>query len=329
MLTRNKILLAKTEVTEGVDSVPTAATDSILVIEPEVSPNSDVLARQVVDASFSPFGNVVTVREQSFTFGTEMRPIGAIPTAAAPLRENPLFVACGMSPSYAASSCVYRPRTTWPANNSVTLYAFIDGLLHVGIGCRGNMSLAAEVGQYGRYSWTIRGTFAPLTFPTPGAGDGIRDAAFPTPTYQAFAIDPYPVLGTALSVLGYTGCAAAISIDLQNDIQRRVCMQNANGVASFIIAGRNPTGDVDPEAVIRATFDMWGRWANGTKGMVSFSIGTTIAAAGNGRILVEAPASQIGQMVYRDRNGILVFGIPFGLNRLASAGDDELAITYS
>ena len=48
LLTRKALLLAKRETVAGVDAVPTAALDSVLVNDPEFSVDPNVLEREFV-----------------------------------------------------------------------------------------------------------------------------------------------------------------------------------------------------------------------------------------------------------------------------------------
>ena len=58
LLTRNVVLLAKIESTEGVDPTPDKDVDSILVINPTPSIQADELRRQIAVGHLSPTGTV-------------------------------------------------------------------------------------------------------------------------------------------------------------------------------------------------------------------------------------------------------------------------------
>lgn len=333
MLTRRTLIQAGLETTEGTEVVLGATTSLLALATPATRNEGEVLLRDIVRQNFSRLGHVIGIRQGGVQLQTEFRGIDAIPTAAAPLRENPLYLACGMSPTYAASSCVYRPLTDFGALvNSCTIYAYLDGLLHVYIGCRGTFSVEGSVGQYGRINWNMSGTFAVIST-TPAATDGIRNAAFPSPTYQAALVNPPPWLSCTFTINGYAGIAQALSFDINNTISPREDFTQANGVRSYLITGRDPNGTVNPESVDRGTGanpaqDFWGRWANGTKGVLAFAVGTPVAT-GDGKVAIDMPAIQLGQLTYGDRAGLRVFEAPYSCNATSDTVEDEVSISYS
>src|SRR5438128_1037768 len=168
MLVKKAVILAKLEVTEGTDPTPTAAADALLITQPAFTLNAATVERDIVQATLSPTGFVVGTRTATVTFQTEVRGLNAgsfvRPSAASPIHENPLFIACGMSPSYSAGSCVYNPVSDFTGkpgfgtayNNSATIYAYLDGVLFILTNCHGNLEITSEANQYAKYNWTIR-----------------------------------------------------------------------------------------------------------------------------------------------------------------------------
>jgi hypothetical protein len=326
MLTRKALILAKTETTEGTDASPVAGSDALLVSNPVPSINAEEISRDIIVSHLSPLGSVPGIRSAQITFTTELRGLGAgtLPTASAPLREDPLWQACGFAASYATSSAVYAPDSNPAGVTTCTIYAYLDGILQVMKGCRGNVEIVAEAGNYGRLNWTMQGVFDALSSST-AAGD-IRDAAIPgSPSFQAFSLKPPPVLSASLTVHGVsTLVAQAININMNNDIQQRVDMSAANGIASFVLVNRNPQGTLNPEAFTRNALDVWYKWQESAEAAVQFIAGT---ASGN-RVTVDAPATQFGSPTWGDRNGIRTYELPLRYNASADAGDDEITATW-
>jgi hypothetical protein len=329
MLTRRTVITAKKETVEGTDSAPTPTTDAILAVNPTVEMRGNPVNRPIVTQTFSKLGQVIGTRSGQISFGTEYRGIDAIPSAASPLAENPLFLACGMSPTYAASSAIYKPLTDFGATvNSVTIWAYLDGLLHAFNGCRGSFSFDATVGAIPTYQWTFQGTFTAINL-SPTGTDGVRDVTFPASvTYQAYSVQPPMALGATLTAYGYSAVARQITFDMKNDVQGRESLAAPNGLVSYYINGRDPGGTLDPEAVTRGTSDFWYRWVSAAKGAISFSLGQPVAS-GDGKVQFDAPAVQLGAMTYADRNGIRNFNMPYSCAGNTTAGDDEVTITYS
>ena len=325
MLTRRTLILAKTETVEGTDIVPTAAANALLVSNCTITPQSEMLERDLYLQTLSQLGSVTGVYWGQMTFDTELRGIGAVPTAVAPLREDPLFLACGLSASYAAGSAVYKPISDFTsAVRSATLYAYLDGVLHVMTGSYGNMQMAGNSGQYGKYTWTMQGAVGAISVPYVGT-DAIRDVAFPTPTYQNFNLKPPPLIGTSMNVLGGTDCVQAFAFNMNNNVVRRDCMGAASGIRGFMITGRKPGGTVNPEATTRTLQDYWGKWNDNVTGPITFVVNAS--TVGNW-IDWSMPASQITRMGYGDRNGIRTYELEYTANMVTNAGDDEVLIAY-
>lgn len=329
-LMKRALVLAKTETNEAVDAVPTAAANSLLVSNLSVRNVGEEIERDIILDNFSRLGFVVGVSYGELGFQTELRNIQTQITAAVPLRENPLYLAAGLSPTYAASSVIYQPRSDWGAVvNSATLYFYLDGLLHVFLGARANVALDGTVGQYGRLNWTLQGVFAQINA-APTGSDGVRDATIASagaPTYQAFTVKPPPLLSASLSMHGFTTARVnQITFDMGNELVRRDDMTAANGIASILINGRSPQGTMNPEQETRATHDFWSRWINGTEGAIVWTFGTGSDGQWR-RIRVNIPAGQYKQPTPGDRNGIRIYDMGYTANRVA-AGDDEVQFIY-
>lgn len=335
LLTRKALIAASIEATEGTDAIANAGTGGtnthLLVSNPQVNIVADDIDRDIVKPHLSPLGSIVGAAYGELTFMTELRGKGAAVSAASPLRDNPLWVACGMSPTYAASgtsSVVYKKKSAnaaASANATASLYAYLAGLLHVFTGCRGNVRINAESGRFGTLEWTLRGFFLKIT--TNDNSSGIFDQATPAGSYDAFSTKPPSVLGCTLSVHGVSSLVVqALSLDLQNDIQLRPSMIASNGYAGCVINDSNPQGSINPEAVLRATHDVWARWQAGTEGVITAQIGSSGSTNG---IKINVPAAQYRKPSWADRNGIRTYDIPFSCNAASSAGDDEVEIHFS
>jgi hypothetical protein len=327
-LMRNQVVLAKKEATEGTDPTPTASADSLLVSNITVNPVGEDIPRDIITSSLSPLGTVVGIFYGEATFSTELRNIRTAITEGAPLRENPLYLMAGMSPQYAASSVIYRPKTDWGAVvNSGTLHFYRAGVLHVLTGAYANVACDATNGRFGVLNWSIKGVVAQITTPAAGT-DGIRDVAVPSsPTYQAFNVKPPPVLSAGLAIGGFSSFKVQqLTWDLQNEVVQRDNFNRANGIEAFFISKRDPAGSFNPEQELRATHDFYGLWKSATEASLSFTVGN--AAVAWDRVRFTGGACQYRTPKPGDRNGVNVFEVPFGLNRVTSAGDDEVEIAY-
>ena len=80
---------------------------------------------------------------------------------------------------------------------------------------------------------------------------------------------------------------------------------------------------MDPENVVKATFDFFGKWRNAVEMVFDSAIGED---AGN-IIRITAPKVQFQEMSHEDRDGISTLGITAQLNGVCNVGDDEIVIT--
>lgn len=102
-------------------------------------------------------------------------------------------------------------------------------------------------------------------------------------------------------------------------------MNATEGILSFIVGNRAPSGIMTCEAVLRATSnaDFWSYFDAGTTKALSMVLGTT---AGN-IVTIVTPACKLSAPKYGDREGIRTFDIEFTMAR--SAGNDEMTITLT
>ena len=318
MLKKKSLVLAKIESTYGIDPTPVAANDAILVTNPVAKPVGELLQRNHDRPSLSPLQHSIGMKEYEITFETELKGSGTCNAGGATdIPEiDPLLQACGLAQTLTAEttggagdgSIVYDPAST--GHKSVALYMYEDGIIKKILGCRGSMSANLEAGKHGILNWTFRGFYA-----TPVDGAIASGAAYDNTA-------PQPFLSAALTMGGYSAAVQSLAFDLANEIGKRIDANNANGIAEFLITGRDTNGSLDPEAVTLAVNDFWSHWENSTSKVLSAQLGQT---AGN-IVLITAPA-----MVYReinpgDRNSVRTYDMPFTLAQ--SAGDDELKLTF-
>ena len=100
LLTKSAAVLAKLETTAGVDSLPVVGSDLMLVTEPDVTVDPNILERNIVSCGLSPFPHVVGRKVVTVTFGHELRSNGL--THSGNLADAPtwarLLEACGYAP---------------------------------------------------------------------------------------------------------------------------------------------------------------------------------------------------------------------------------------
>jgi len=194
--------------------------------------------------------------------------------------------------------------------DSVTLYAYFDGLLHKMTGCVGTVNVEAVGGDYGIFNFDFTGNYV----------DPV-DAAMPTnPTYESTS--PQQVESSALTLNNSaTLIASRFSIDLANQVDLREDVNQQDSYAGARISGRQPTVSFDPEMVLEATFDFWAKMKAGTSMPFSARVGTT-----KGNIIrLVCPATQLTNIAYQNRNNTRVYDVTLN----ASGEDDEVKIAFN
>lgn len=255
------------------------------------------------DAAVSQIGVTVTdASPLTLANGAQVTPTVGTPLVAGDIWTIPLS-----PPGYE-----YTPVST--AFSSVTLYMFLDGLLHKMTGCRGTFSADCPGGQFGSFTFTFQGSYV-----------AAEDLALPTAPDYENTLPPQVELA-ALNISGNEAfCAARWAIDIANNVVPRDCVNNNDAFAGVIITGRSPTASFDPEAELVAVHDFWGNLANGT----SLSFGAKVGTVKGNIVQFTCPNVQYTQLAYGDRESIRTFDVTMNLATSdVDVGDNELLIAF-
>ena len=306
-LTRRALILAKVESTYKTDPTPTPAADSVRVFDLNVNPIGEVLEREDVSATLSRLAHGIGSRHVEVTFSTHLKHSGTKDVVS---DIGPLLRACGFAETINATiSVVYDPVSTgW---ESVTIYAYLDGLLFKVLGCRGSVAIAAEVGGWARLNWRFLGHYQAPT-----------DAAIPTGAVFD-STKPQAFIGGTFTYGAFAAKIKGLELDMANELSMEPDPADANGVGTVEIVNRSPAGSLDPQAVTVATRDFFANWLSGTEAALQAVIGAT---TGN-IVTIDAPKCAKREVGYGDRDGVRTFEIPFGMYQ--NAGDDELTLTFT
>lgn len=307
MLSSLHVILAKIEPNPGVDAVPTPGANAILVSNLSVSPVIEKNERNPLSASLSPFLpgkpriGIVEVK-----FSAELKGSG-VPTT--PPEVAPLLQACALRETIGVSDVTYQPVST--DMKKITIYAYLDGMLHKITGCVGNPELLLDAGKPGGFNFSFQGlSQLPIDAAIP-SGAAYDDTKAPVVESIAFSID------------GYSPVASKFQLALNNNITKRDSFNGAGGYAGVEITGRKTAGSFDPEAVTRATYDFWQKMADASPSALTATIGTV---AGN-RCVITASNGVYDSLAWGDRNGKRIYDIPLSFAR--NSGDDEIVIKFN
>ncbi len=267
------------------------------------------LARAVKDASLSPFPSIPGKRSAQISFSTELRGSGA--TGIAP-DYGLLFKGCAMRETIAAgASVIYAPTSDKSDYTKICLTTFIDGLRIMYLGCMGSFSINCPLDGVPTVDWEFE-----------AADFEVSDAALlHGDSYDAET--PEPVLMSGFSFGGFHFDVTNIRFAMNNNVVLRQSANASGGHVNAMVTGRAPSGSFDPEAVLKATDDVFGDWENGAQLLLSVRIGQR---AGN-ICTINAPKCQYSDLGFSDRDGLLSYDAPFRLAR--DAGDDEISIVFT
>ncbi len=148
-----------------------------------------------------------------------------------------------------------------PANGdfeSVTVGEFIgpqtgtSALKNLLTGARGSVSFEFKTGDRVRMALTMQGALG-----TPSDATLLSGITFPSNT-------PPNWLNALLRLHDegsgpYAPCADAMSLNLNNNIEARLCANQASGIQSYVIVDRAGSGNVDPELVNVADHNFFNR----------------------------------------------------------------------
>lgn len=298
-------ILAKIETTYGTAPTPApAAVDAMIGTNVSFTPiEGEEVSRDLYLPYLGNQGVILAGKHAQLEFEVEMAGAGAAGTAP---KYGPLLRICGFAQTLTASTeAVYT--IVEDGVESGTIYFLMDGVRHILLGARGNVSLNMAPKGIPRFRFSLTGmlgTIADATLPA------VTTAGWSTPLECSSA-------NTTMTLHGWNSVAESLSIDLGNTVTPRFLI----GSESVIISDRRTTGTAVVEATTLATMNWFARALDRTRGALSVIHGTV---AGN-IVEIDAPAIEIGKISQGQTDGILNYSLPLSLCPVA--GRDEIAIT--
>jgi hypothetical protein len=308
LLSRKRLILAKTETTYGTDSVP-AGTDAVLVRSLEVTPlESDVVSRDLIRPYYGNSDQLLANTRVRCSFEVELAGSGTAGTAP---RYDALLKSCAMSATIVASTSVtYAPVSS--SFSSCTIVYNVDGVQHKLTGARGTVTMNCQLGQ-----------IPTLQFEMTGIYNAPTDTAQPAVTYSNQATPLIFKEGntSGFQFFSYSGCLSMVSFNLANEIVYRELIGCTKEV---LITDRRPAGEVMIEAPTIATKDYFTIALGSTTGNLTFLHGTT---AGN-RVTFTASQADVTQPTYSDQDGIQMLTLPY-VALPTTAGNNEFSLAFT
>ena len=309
-LTRNRLLLAKSESSYGTTPSPApAGTDAVLVSGLEVEPlRLELKDRELVQGHLGNSAQVVGQSSVGVSFSVELAGSGTAGTAP---RWGPLMKACGFSETVVTSTSVtYAPISS--SFSSVALDFRNDGMKHLILGVRGSVAIEMGAGDLPKLNFTFVGIYgAPTATSNPTA----------TFTNQAAPVAVNADNTTGVSVHSYSACMNAFSLDLANDV---IFRQLAGCSKQVMITDRKPSGSITLELPALGTKDFYSIAAAQTAGSISFQHGQT---AGNIATFTASNCA-FDSPTLEDGDGIQHIVLPFR-PLPTSSGNDEMSLVLT
>jgi len=305
MSPKKYVVLAKIEVTQFTDPVPTASANAILCKNLTYTPLRVESEDRAIQRPY--FGNseqLPILEEAVVEFDVEMAGSGAAGTAP---KWGPLVRACAFAEVIVASTSVtYNPVSS--ALESITLYINRDGRRGKLLGAMGNVTVNMSAKK-----------IPELHFRFVGRYDPISDSALPTtPDYTGFQTPKasIPAWTGTLTLNSIAIKTSAVSVDMANEVSHALWMN----LDTLDITDRKPKGSISMRAEAIATIDPFTLVRNAT--LVPFTL-THGTVAGN-IVTIAAPKVQLVDHAEETFENTMVDRFNTTLN--PDTGNDEFTI---
>lgn len=319
---RNTVLLAKIETTSGTDASPTGTANAMLISKPRLTPlQANNIDRDLVRPYLGGSEQLVGTRYMQCEFTVELVGSGTAGTAP-PI--GPLLRACALAETIIAGTRVdYTPIST--GFESVTIYWYDDGVLHKGLGCRGNIRFSAMAGQRPEAMVTLQGLFATPSAATPGS---TSFASFITPLAVTDANTGDLTLGGTVAATGAPAIAGGTpypSMGLELDMGNSVQFTPLLGGETVDITQRALQGRTQLDLTAAQEVTLYGVVLNATLQAMSLQHGTAAGA----KWILHQPSVQLFEPTKEELNGRRLVGFQTrGVPTPGGSGNDEMRLVF-
>ncbi len=301
-------LLFKTEVTYGLDPVPTGAANAILATDVKLQPMEGTDVDRDLDLPYyGAQGTIPNELHAKLSFKVELSPSGTAGTAPG---WGPLLRACGVAQVVSAGvSVTYNPVTD--NHESGTFYLHKDGTRYMMRGARGNAKIMVNAQGIPYLEFAFTGLFSQPS-----------DQTFPTPVLTAFKA---PQVASSTNTPTFLINAVALvmrsfTLDMKNDVENRFLI----GAEAILITDRSEMIETVVEAQLLAAFNPFALAAAQTTVPVSL-----VHGVGAGKITtLTVPAAQMMRPQGLEQNQNIVEW-PLSLAPLPVAGNDQWTLTLT
>jgi hypothetical protein len=308
---RNQAIFVEIEAVPGTAETLVGA-DAVQVMNLNPNPAEDLrlIEREIIRSSLNPEQAVYGGALFGFQFEVELKGSGTIDGQP---RFGDLLRACGIDETITAStSVVYNPLSDLTQHETVTIGYQEGGNFRIVKGCRGTVSLNLTAGQYGKFTFNMKGRIHSET-----------QTAAPTPSFETTV--PRAFVGATFVIGGFAAPIEALTLDVGNTIAVGANPNNADGFSTLMtITARQTRGTVNPERELIGTKDYIGLFRAGTNQAIQ--TGVIGSVAGN-RFALAIPNAYFRNVSPEDRDELLTYGIEFGARDTNGIDDFTLTMT--
>jgi len=302
---RKLATLAKLETTYGTDAVPTGATNAMQFTNVTVTPiEGDEVSRDLMLPYLGNSGVALAGTYGKFEGEVEIAGSGTAGTAPA---YGTLLRMCGLAEVITAgTSVVYSPISG--SFESGSLYWNADGVNHILLGARGNVTLSFEPKKLPKFKFSFSGLLGTWS-----------DTALPTTVLTGFKkpLIVNKVNTPTFTIHGNSSPGESLNIDLGQSVEPRFLI----GYEAIEITDRSATGTAVIEARPLATVNWFDKALQRTRGALQLVHGIS---AGN-IVQIDAPAVEIGKVTQGSTQGVINYSLPLAF--CPNVGNDEITIT--
>jgi len=309
MIANRYLVLAKIETTYGVDPIPTTSANAIITTKPTFEIIEKTLERPYVLPAYGKPPQMKVGEGVKVSFATEFKGSGSSGTAP---KIGALIRACNFTETIqAGTSVTYAPNSS-QTGESLTLYIYIDGILHKVHGCVGSFKFSGGLNEIAKLEFEFTGLY--------GGISKITDTTFPS--YTLDTVNPIVFRNAQVSFNSANYITKNVTFDIGNAISPRKNVNASTGVERYFVSNRDVKGTIQFEVISLGIENPFSRWEKQTRIDLSFVVGST---TGN-KCDISMPRVAIDVPKYGDDENILIWDLSF--RALTNNGNDEIQLVF-
>ena len=254
MLAKKWAVLAKEEVTYGVDPSPIAADDLIYTSLPSVDREGREEERTHPMSNFGKNAVINIGETVKIGFSMELQTDWEI-SSDTPPSIGKVLEACNFTETIDTGVSILYTNNSNQSGTSLTFYIYKDSLLYKVSGCRGEVKGSHKAGNKVTFDFEFTGIYNPTLY--------AADTIYPTFTLSLEDVALYQ--NGEIAIGSYSSpIVDNFNWAMNNQIAKRPSANASRGIHSSFVSNAVPTVSVDPELVALSTFNANALWEANT-----------------------------------------------------------------